>query len=34
MFSIDEVTMYEGESKDSTYAVSGEVLDGVSLAFT
>lgn len=31
IFGIDEVTFYEGEWKDSNYAVSGEVLDGVSL---
>ncbi|XP_065353965.1 complement component 1 Q subcomponent-binding protein, mitochondrial-like [Cloeon dipterum] len=28
VFSIDEVTMYKGEWKDETYAVSGEILDG------
>ncbi|KAI5697763.1 hypothetical protein M8J75_015277 [Diaphorina citri] len=28
LFSIDEVTTYEGEWKDNHYAVSGEVLDG------
>ncbi|XP_059480398.1 complement component 1 Q subcomponent-binding protein, mitochondrial [Neocloeon triangulifer] len=28
VFSIDEVTMYEGEWKEKTYAVSGEILDG------
>uniref|UniRef100_A0A1B6IDI3 Complement component 1 Q subcomponent-binding protein, mitochondrial n=1 Tax=Homalodisca liturata TaxID=320908 RepID=A0A1B6IDI3_9HEMI len=28
IFGIDEVTFYEGEWKDSNYAVSGEVLDG------
>lgn len=28
LFTIDEVVMYEGEWKDSNYAVSGEVLDG------
>lgn len=33
IFGIDEVTFYEGEWKDSNYAVSGEVLDGVSFLF-
>jgi len=28
IFGIDEVTFYEGEWKDSNYAVTGEVLDG------
>ncbi|KAL1452095.1 hypothetical protein WDU94_006407 [Cyamophila willieti] len=28
LFSIDEVTIFDGEWKDSHYAVSGEVLDG------
>lgn len=28
IFSIDEVTIFDGEWKDSHYAVSGEVLDG------
>lgn len=28
LFVIDEVAIYEGESKDSTYAVAGEILDG------
>ena len=30
IFGIDELTLYEGEWKDSNYAVAGEVLDGVS----
>jgi len=30
LFVIDEVSLYEGEAKDSTYAVAGEILDGVS----
>lgn len=29
-FSIDEITLYEGEWKDKNYAVSGDVLDAVS----
>ncbi|XP_014240636.1 complement component 1 Q subcomponent-binding protein, mitochondrial isoform X4 [Cimex lectularius] len=28
LFSIDEVVMYDGEWKESNYAVSGEVIDG------
>lgn len=28
IFGIDELTLYEGEWKDSNYAVAGEVLDG------
>mgnify|MGYP003349942420 CR=1 FL=1 len=30
VFSIDELMVYEGESNDKTYAVAGEILDGVS----
>lgn len=30
VFGIDEVTMYEGEWTEKHYAVSGDVLDGVS----
>jgi complement component 1 Q subcomponent-binding protein, mitochondrial len=28
VFAIDELTIYEGEHKESTYAVAGDVLDG------
>ncbi|XP_075220041.1 complement C1q binding protein P32 [Lycorma delicatula] len=28
LFAIDEVTLYEGDWKDTNYAVSGEILDG------
>lgn len=28
IFGIDEITMYEGEHSESTYAVAGDVLDG------
>jgi len=28
VFGIDEVTLFQGEHKDSTYAVAGDVLDG------
>jgi len=28
LFTIDEVSLYEGEAKDCTYAVAGEILDG------
>lgn len=28
IFAIDEITLYEGEWSDKTYAVSGEILDG------
>jgi len=28
IFVIDEITLYEGECKDETYAVAGEILDG------
>lgn len=34
IFGIDEVTFYDGEWKDSNYAVSGEVLDAVSYFIT
>lgn len=30
IFGIDELVLYDGEWKESNYAVSGEVLDGVS----
>ena len=30
VFGIDEVSIYKGEWNDKTYAVSGEILDGVS----
>lgn len=31
MFNIDEVSIYdEGTKQDHTYAVSGEIMDGVS----
>lgn len=30
IFAIDEMSIYEGEWNDNVYAVSGEVLDGVS----
>jgi len=28
IFVIDEVTLYEGEWKEETYAVAGDILDG------
>jgi hypothetical protein len=31
IFGIDEVTIFSGEWSDKTYAVAGDVLDGVSL---
>lgn len=31
VFSIDELTVFEGEHNDQTYAVAGDILDGVSL---
>ena len=31
IFGIDEVTVFSGEWSDKTYAVAGDVLDGVSL---
>lgn len=30
IFGIDEVTIFNGEWSDKTYAVAGDVLDGVS----
>lgn len=30
-FGIDEISIYEGEWNENVYAVSGEVLDSVSL---
>lgn len=33
IFGIDEITMYEGEHSEETYAVAGDVLDGVSIFF-
>lgn len=31
IFGIDEITLYEGEYSDKVYAVSGEIIDGVSI---
>lgn len=31
VFGIDEVTIYDGEHAESTYAVAGDVLDGVNI---
>ena len=31
IFVIEEVSLYEGECEESTYAVAGDILDGVRL---
>jgi complement component 1 Q subcomponent-binding protein len=33
LFGIDEITMYEGEWSEKTYAVAGEIIDGVSFFY-
>jgi hypothetical protein len=34
IFGIDEVNIFNGEWSDKTYAVAGDVLDGVSLVMS
>lgn len=31
IFGIDEITLYQGEHHEKTYAVAGDVIDGVSI---
>jgi hypothetical protein len=32
IFVIEEVSLYDGECKENTYAVAGDILDGVSFS--